>query len=341
MKQAAFRLSRRQRGGGEESADRTAVTGGSPDTSNTSDGTTANMMKIREIMDLFEHGVPVRDRKYHARSYPKCFVGKEAVSFMVKAGMATSREEAVKLGLTLCNEFNLFEHVCREHEFKDGYYFYRFIGKRKRFVPMIDECAATLALNEALMGMDDDDGDEQSTTSTTSIEDDDLHDLKEIGKALEAGVEVKNRKWHLRTYSDCFIGADAVTFLIINGYVRTRPDAVKLGRRVASSLNLFQHVTGDHLLQDDFLYYRFTTKEERIKWQAPQKEMTLEEKAKAFEVGASGIVKTHRYHLRAYPNTFVGTQAVTYMVRCGLADSRIAAVELGRDLAKQGNLFRQ
>ncbi len=334
MERAALRLRRgRKRDESSSSADRASSDG--DDTTTGSSST----MDLREMVDLFEHGVPVKDRKWHARTYPKCFVGTEAVSFMVKAGMATSREAAVKLGLRLCNEYNLFEHVCREHEFKDGYLFYRFVGKRKRFVPMIDECAATLVLNEALMGMDDDDDDDRSSTSTTSTSGDEMYGLREVSKALESGLEVKDRKWHLRTYADCFIGTDAVDFLIINGYARTRADAVKLGRKVASSLNLFHHVTGDHLLEDDLLYYRFSSEKDRIKWKASQKEMSLEQKAKAFESGVT--VETNRYHLQSYPNTFVGCKAVDFMVKSGLADSRIAAVELGRDFVKHANLFHQ
>jgi len=336
MKRAALRLRLgRKRHESSSSADRASSDGHDDITTRSSSST----MDLREMVDLFEHGVPVKDRKWHARTYPKCFVGKEAVSFMVKAGMATSREDAVKLGRRLCNEYNLFEHVCREHEFKDGYLFYRFVGKRKRFVPIIDECAATLVLNEALMGMDgdDDDDDDRSSTSATSTSGDELHDLKKVAKALESGLEVKDRKWHLRTYADCFIGADAVDFLIINGYVRTRADSIKLLRKVAKTLNLFQHVTGDHLLEDDLLYYRFSSEEDRIKWKASQKEMSLEQKAKAFESGVP--VKTHRYHMQSYPNTFVGCKAVDFIVKSGLADSRIAAVELGRDFVKHANLF--
>ena len=35
------------------------------------------------------------------------------------------------------------------------------------------------------------------------------------------GVPVKDRRWLLRTYHDCFTGSDAVAWLVKNGFAKT------------------------------------------------------------------------------------------------------------------------
>lgn len=73
----------------------------------------------------------------------------------------------------------------------------------------------------------------------------------------------------MRTYKDCFLGADAVTLLHeilrqFDGVIYSRAHATHLGRHLAKKFNLFSHVTNDHLLSDDYLMYRFTDQETRI-----------------------------------------------------------------------------
>jgi len=65
----------------------------------------------------------VQDRRYHLRLYLHCFVGREAVAWMMdKYGF--SRDEAVRVGNAMLEE-GLLYHVTREHPFRDDYLFYR------------------------------------------------------------------------------------------------------------------------------------------------------------------------------------------------------------------------
>ena len=70
------------------------------------------------------NGVSIRDRRFGLHVYPHCFVGTEAVNWLMQTQLA-SREEAVRLGQTLM-EKGLLHHVTDEHFFKDDYLFYRF-----------------------------------------------------------------------------------------------------------------------------------------------------------------------------------------------------------------------
>lgn len=87
---------------------------------------------IEDLAESFLADVEVKDRKYHLKTFKKVFVGKEAVDALISSGSAKTRDDAVCIGRALESEFRLFEHVTREHEFKDGNFFYRFVDKNKR-----------------------------------------------------------------------------------------------------------------------------------------------------------------------------------------------------------------
>ncbi|MEO0456655.1 MAG: mechanosensitive ion channel domain-containing protein [Cyanobacteria bacterium P01_A01_bin.114] len=70
------------------------------------------------------NGLTIQDRRFRLTVYQNCFVGSEAVTWIVKTQKAT-REEAIRLG-QLMVERGIFHHVIDEHPFKDEYLFYRF-----------------------------------------------------------------------------------------------------------------------------------------------------------------------------------------------------------------------
>jgi small-conductance mechanosensitive channel len=70
------------------------------------------------------NGLAIRDRRHLLSTYSKCFVGAEAVEWLMRA-RALTRDEAVHLGQTLVDR-GIIHHVLDEHPFRDGHYFYRF-----------------------------------------------------------------------------------------------------------------------------------------------------------------------------------------------------------------------
>ena len=92
---------------------------------------------LTDIATQFRAGVELKDRKYHLTTYPSCFVGRDAVNFLINNGLANSREEAVLLGQSIMTELSLFEHVTRDHEFKDDYLYYHFAEVRLCIVGQI------------------------------------------------------------------------------------------------------------------------------------------------------------------------------------------------------------
>ena len=69
-------------------------------------------------------GVTIKDRFYGLKKYPRCFVGRKAVEWF-KNYLHISTAEAIGIGQRLVNE-KWIHHVCDEHDFEDGYFFYRF-----------------------------------------------------------------------------------------------------------------------------------------------------------------------------------------------------------------------
>ena len=69
-------------------------------------------------------GVEIRDRRHRLTVFARCFVGREAVDWLVEHE-GLSRAEATALGQRLF-ERGVFRHVRDEHDFRDGHFFYRF-----------------------------------------------------------------------------------------------------------------------------------------------------------------------------------------------------------------------
>lgn len=75
-------------------------------------------------------GVKVEDRTYRLKTYPNCFIASQLVDWLqmyyqFKLNQKITREEATDFGEKL-READIFAHVVDAHNFKDGYFFFRF-----------------------------------------------------------------------------------------------------------------------------------------------------------------------------------------------------------------------
>lgn len=69
------------------------------------------------------------------------------------------------------------------------------------------------------------------------------------------GIEVRDRHHHLRRYPQCFVAADAVTWMV-NRWSVSRAVAVRLGERL-TALGYIEHVVSEHDFADAYLFFRF------------------------------------------------------------------------------------
>lgn len=113
------------------SGDEKPVTPESSKKINRKSGSDVGRISIRQIASQMssEQGVEVKTRRHKLKLYPRCFLGNEAVDWIVDQ-IKVSREDAVRIGQKML-EKGLLEHVTQQHTFKDKNLFYRFNENKK------------------------------------------------------------------------------------------------------------------------------------------------------------------------------------------------------------------
>ncbi|MEO0946658.1 MAG: mechanosensitive ion channel domain-containing protein [Cyanobacteria bacterium J06641_5] len=91
-----------------------------------------------------------------------------------------------------------------------------------------------------------------------------LPDVEEIVAAMRGpeGVSIRDRHYRLQSYSACFVGLDAVDWLV-RTYEFSRPQAVAIGQKMLDR-GIIHHVLDEHPFTDSYLFYRFYSDEEDL-----------------------------------------------------------------------------
>eukprot|EP00467_Chlorarachnion_reptans_P025583 CAMPEP_0114505700 /NCGR_PEP_ID=MMETSP0109-20121206/11000_1 /TAXON_ID=29199 /ORGANISM="Chlorarachnion reptans, Strain CCCM449" /LENGTH=569 /DNA_ID=CAMNT_0001684171 /DNA_START=139 /DNA_END=1848 /DNA_ORIENTATION=- len=79
--------------------------------------------------------------------------------------------------------------------------------------------------------------------------------LAQLARILAENLDIKDRTYRFKTYKSCFIGSDAVTWMVHNRYARDRKHAVKLVTKL-TRLGVVAHVVKEHNFKDDYLFFR-------------------------------------------------------------------------------------
>ena len=72
----------------------------------------------------------------------------------------------------------------------------------------------------------------------------------------EGGIDIKDRKYHLKMYEQCFTGRMFVDWLLKNNHCENAEEAVALGNDMIKA-NLLMHVCRDHQFKNEDLFFRF------------------------------------------------------------------------------------
>lgn len=172
----------------------------------------------------------LKRRVQHIYNFPlDChgFYAMDAVSALVRAGLAVNEEEAVELGQSL-ERLGYIKNVKGDEPFADTRQFYSFLGPHSY--------------------REDGDYDSHDTWAA---------EVNEAYDVLWSKLETKDHKYHGRTYPQTFLGTEVISLLIVSGFSSSREDALLLGRAVAHACSLFRHVVNDHILEDKELFYVF------------------------------------------------------------------------------------
>lgn len=170
------------------------------------------------------NNLELKDRTYCMKVYKHVFTGKDAVKFMVERGYAKDVADAVALGQRLQKK-DVIYHVANERDFLDADYFYTFKDDR-------------------LLGVDDD-------------------YIKAVADQMQKSIEIKDRSYRMKSYKQCFVGMDAVRFLVSHGYARNVEAAELVGNRMMK-MGIFRHVAGLTVFENGDLYYRFAVHEQEL-----------------------------------------------------------------------------
>mmetsp|Transcript_6145 Transcript_6145/g.9267 ORF Transcript_6145/g.9267 Transcript_6145/m.9267 type:complete len:348 (-) Transcript_6145:115-1158(-) len=98
-----------------------------------------------------------------------------------------------------------------------------------------------------------------NNTGFTQCDDEDVNEeisfMISMAIRMMGGVSQKDRFYYLKRYSSCFIGSEAISW-IMKDQSCSESDAITLGNRMLS-LNLIYHVVREHMLCNDYYFYRF------------------------------------------------------------------------------------
>jgi hypothetical protein len=82
-------------------------------------------------------------------------------------------------------------------------------------------------------------------------------DLHGICGLMRSHLEIRNRSWMKTIYRDCFIGSNAIDFLVTQGLVDTRDDAIQMCTKMIHKKYL-RHISDSQTFKDGYSYYIFT-----------------------------------------------------------------------------------
>ncbi|EDV23530.1 uncharacterized protein TRIADDRAFT_58260 [Trichoplax adhaerens] len=168
----------------------------------------------------------IQNRRYHLRSYPKCFEGTELIDWLVLHEEVLNRQNAIASMQKLL-EKNIIHHVCDDHQFKDERLYYRFRVDDETFHTNVE--VDVLLEGERLRYL--------------------LH--AEYGSLFRDYTPHKSQK----TFK-CFLGSDLVTWFVQQGRAGFRPEAEASCRKLLEN-GVIRHVTDDHHFKDQKIFYQF------------------------------------------------------------------------------------
>ncbi|KAJ7382104.1 hypothetical protein OS493_036943 [Desmophyllum pertusum] len=146
---------------------------------------------------------------------------------------------------------------------------------------------------------------------------------------------IRDRRYHLRMYSSCFVSRDLVDWLIRNGDSNTRGGAVQC-MNILLENSIIHHVCDDHQFKDEMLYYRFRRDDDTTVLNPDlvviYRGCDIYYRAKNEDCH---LIKSRPCHDFVYRNCFTGCELVDWLIQSSEVSDRVQGVALGRELLDQ------
>uniref|UniRef100_A0A8C1UJG4 Phosphatidylinositol-3,4,5-trisphosphate-dependent Rac exchange factor 1 n=1 Tax=Cyprinus carpio TaxID=7962 RepID=A0A8C1UJG4_CYPCA len=179
----------------------------------------------------------IKDRRRKLTTVPKCFLGNEFVSWLLESGEISKAEEGINLGQALL-ENGIIHHVSDKHQFKNEQVLYRFRYDDGTY-------KARSEMEDIISKMSD--------VVYVSI--------WTIVNLFNLFFIYRDRDHHLKTFKSVIPASKLVEWLVSQGDITTREDAVTLGVGLCNA-GFMHHVLEKSEFKDESQFFRFYADEE-------------------------------------------------------------------------------
>ncbi|KAM3620681.1 uncharacterized protein V6R79_000570 [Siganus canaliculatus] len=154
---------------------------------------------------------------------------------------------------------------------------------------------------------------------------------------LHDGKLIKDRRYHLRTYPNCFVAQELIDWLVSHKEAPDRATAVCLLQHLMDN-DIIHHVCDKRpVFKDAKLLYRFRKDDGTFPFNTEVKMfMRGQQLYEHLIVDKNSILQLREEHGVAYQRSFPGCQLIDWLLQNGEADSRCQGLELCRALQEHG-----
>ncbi|XP_070758185.1 DEP domain-containing mTOR-interacting protein isoform X1 [Enoplosus armatus] len=154
---------------------------------------------------------------------------------------------------------------------------------------------------------------------------------------LHDGKLIKDRRYHLRTYPNCFVAQELIDWLVSHKEAPDRATATCLTQHLMDH-DIVHHVCDKRqVFKDAKLLYRFRKDDGTFPFNTEVKIFMRGQRLYEHLIGdKSSILKLREEHGVAYQRSFPGCQLIDWLLQNGEAESRRRGLELCRALQEHG-----
>ncbi|TKS71037.1 DEP domain-containing mTOR-interacting protein [Collichthys lucidus] len=154
---------------------------------------------------------------------------------------------------------------------------------------------------------------------------------------LHDGKLIKDRRYHLRTYPNCFVAQELIDWLVSHKEVPDRATAVCLLQHLIDH-DIIHHVCDKRtVIKDAKLLYRFRKDDGTFPFNREVKIFMRGQRLYEHLIGEkNSILQLREEHGVAYQCSFPGCQLIDWLLQNGEAESRRRGLELCRALQEHG-----